>query len=163
MREDRYEAHPLAELVPPMADEEYGALVADIAAHGLHEPIVLHEGRILDGRHRYRACLEAGVPPRFRTYEGDSPAGFVLSQNLHRRHLTPGQRAALALAVKPHLEAEARRRQQEAGRYGIEGGRGHRKIVRRWQPSTSVALIVTVTAGGTGRRSTNVSARPGFE
>jgi hypothetical protein len=44
-----------------------------------------------------------------------------------RRHLTPGQRAALALAVKPHLEAEARRRQQEAGRYGIEGGRGHRK------------------------------------
>jgi DNA-binding CsgD family transcriptional regulator len=47
----------------------------------------------------------------------------------HRRrcHLTPGQRAALALAVKPHLEAEARRRQQEAGKYGIEGGRGHRK------------------------------------
>jgi hypothetical protein len=38
----------------------------------------------------------------------------------HRRHLTPGQRAALALALRPHLEAEARRRQQEGGRLTVE-------------------------------------------
>jgi hypothetical protein len=32
-------------------------------------------------------------------------------RNIHRRHLTPGQRAALALELLPPIEAEARARQ----------------------------------------------------
>jgi len=88
--------HPAAELFPAMEAAEFGELVEDVRARGLLEPIVLYGGAVLDGRHRYRACLEAGVEPRFETYEGDDPLGYVTARNLRRRHLSANQRALIA-------------------------------------------------------------------
>jgi hypothetical protein len=84
-----------------------------IREHGLQTPVVFLEGRILDGRNRWRACRLAGVEPRTRIFpaDGDPPAAcpepaerVVLSANLHRRHLTTSQRALLAakIANLPH-------------------------------------------------------------
>jgi hypothetical protein len=108
------DSHPAADVFSPMdrLSPGFGDLVADIKDNGLVEPITLHEGRILDGRGRYLACREAGVEPRFEEWEGASPIAFVLSRNLHRRHLTDDQRAALAADALPMLEAEARDRQR---------------------------------------------------
>lgn len=103
--------HPLAELVPAMTDEEYARLREDIATNGLEDAITLYEDKILDGRHRYRACLEENVEPRFATYEGVSPAQFVISHNLHRRHLSLSQLGMIATDFLPYLEIEAKNRQ----------------------------------------------------
>jgi chaperonin cofactor prefoldin len=92
--------HPLADLFPLMEGVEFDALVTDIKANGQIDPIVLHEGMILDGRNRYRACLAAGARPR--TVEGgkfgvliDDPVTWVISANIHRRHLTAEQKREL--------------------------------------------------------------------
>ena len=93
------EAHPLAEMFPLMDHESITALADDIKQNGLNQPILIHEGLILDGRNRFKACQLAGVDPVFDNYQGDDPLGYVLSLNLHRRHLTPSQRAALAAEI----------------------------------------------------------------
>jgi hypothetical protein len=96
--------HPVADIFEPLKGEEFDALVKDIKANGLNEPITVHEGQILDGRNRERACVVAGVKPHYRTYQGDDPAGFVVSANIHRRHLTGKQKRELIaklLKTKP--------------------------------------------------------------
>ncbi|MBT2748370.1 MULTISPECIES: ParB/RepB/Spo0J family partition protein [unclassified Lysobacter] len=97
------EFHPLCMALPDMADEPFKALVEDIRVNGLRHDIVLFEGAILDGRHRYRACLTCGVVPRFVTFDGDDPLAFIISENVTRRHLSESQRAMVAsrLANRP--------------------------------------------------------------
>jgi hypothetical protein len=115
------EDHPLAQLFPLMTAAELDELTQAIQRSGLRDTIVLHEGKILDGRNRYRACIAANVKPRFRQWgqyegDGDSPTRFVLDLNLERRHLTVGQKAAIAVDSMPFFEAEAKARQEAAGR-----------------------------------------------
>ena len=102
----------------------YGELVDDIREHGLLQPIVLCAGKILDGRNRYRACQHAGVEPRFVEWSGDSPTAYVLSLNLHRRHLTDDQKATVVQEARARLEAVARDRQRAAGREFGRSGAG---------------------------------------
>ena len=86
--------HPYCSAIPEMAQEDYKSLKSDISGSGLLEPIVLFQGMILDGRHRYRACLELDIEPWFKDYDGpDSPMDYVISMNLRRRHLSESQRA----------------------------------------------------------------------
>ena len=90
--------HPVANAFPLLVGNQFHALVLDIGADGLREPITLHpDGSILDGRNRYRACLQAKVEPKFVEWDGQgSEQAFVISKNLMRRHLTAGQRAMVA-------------------------------------------------------------------
>jgi len=99
-----YANHPLSDLFPIIPASELKDLIADLKERGLQSPIILYEGKILDGRHRYEACNQAGVKPKFETYKGDDPIGFVLAANLRRRHLNESQRALIAakLATMAH-------------------------------------------------------------
>ena len=105
------EFHPVAAIFPLMEGREFEDLKEDIRVNGLLESIWTFEGKILDGRNRYRACKEIGVEPKFREWGGGSALSFVVSMNLKRRHLTLGQRAQSAAEALPYYEAEARKRQ----------------------------------------------------
>lgn len=93
--------HPATELFPDMKDSEFDALKADIQTNGQQQPILVHEGMIVDGRQRLRVCQELGVEPKFSDLErNDQPVEqTVVSLNLHRRHLTESQRALIAARI----------------------------------------------------------------
>jgi ParB-like chromosome segregation protein Spo0J len=111
-RPGELDCHPVSSLFPAMTEEEYGQLKEDIREHGQHEPIRTHGGKIIDGRHRYRACRELGIEPRVEEWPGvGSLVAYVLSLNLRRRHLSASQRAMIAAGAKDLFEEEARQRQ----------------------------------------------------
>jgi len=92
--------HPAADIFPLLEGPEFEALVLDIIEHGQREPIVVHDGAILDGRNRYRACQSLGIEPVTKAWDGeDTPEAFVVSMNLHRRHLNESQRAMIAARI----------------------------------------------------------------
>lgn len=91
--------HPLSAAFPAMSAEDFAALVEDIKANGQREPIMVLDCMVLDGWHRYSACEQLGIKAQTFTFPADKdPVAFVLSHNLHRRHLTGSQRAAAVVA-----------------------------------------------------------------
>ena len=69
-----YTQHPLSAAFPAMSDEDFQALKDDIEVNGQREPVMIFEGMVLDGWHRYRACIDLGLDPQQFTFpEGDDP------------------------------------------------------------------------------------------
>lgn len=82
-----------------MTAEDLAALAKDIKENGQEEPIITFEGKILDGRNRYRACKLARVEPVTKEYNGNrDPWTYVLIK-LQRLHLTESQRAMVAAYI----------------------------------------------------------------
>lgn len=88
--------HEIANLFELVHGKDFVDLKEDIKKNGVHQPIVMYEDMILDGRNRFRACQETGVSPDFVDYQGEDPVGYVISLNLHRRHMNESQRAMAA-------------------------------------------------------------------
>lgn len=92
-----YEIHPVAALFPFIEGEAFREFVEDIRINGQREPVVLDvDGRLLDGRNRARACQALGVDVKETRYSGDDAEAWIISHNVHRRHLTESQRAMVA-------------------------------------------------------------------
>lgn len=105
------EFHEAANIFP-LDEENIGELAKDIRANGQQEDVLLLDGKIIDGRRRYKACQLVGIEPRMKKVNPADPVGFVVSLNLHRRHLTPAQRAMVAARVRKWYAEEAKKRQQ---------------------------------------------------
>jgi N6-adenosine-specific RNA methylase IME4 len=89
--------HPLANIFPLIEGAEFHELVADVKANGLRDSITVHDGLVLDGRNRQRACDAAEVDCIYEPLPFDvDPLAFVISKNLKRRHLNESQRAFVA-------------------------------------------------------------------
>lgn len=121
--------HPVASLFPMADDDVLQGLAEDIKQNGLREPIVtVHNGGradnviVVDGRNRFRACELAGVEPVFTKMRAldnasldsgaenitdESLSKWIISHNLHRRHLTASQRAMIAEGYQEQFRAAA--------------------------------------------------------
>lgn len=113
---EKLEIHPAALIMPPMGEDEFKEFKEDISGNGLLEPIILFQGKVLDGRNRYNACQELGIEIFAQNWEGGmDPVEYVVSKNIHRRQLTPGQRAMAAERALNFYAEEAKERQRDSG------------------------------------------------
>ncbi len=150
--------HPITNIFPMMAEEEFNDLVEDIKKHGLREPIWTWKNEIIDGRNRYLACTKAGVEPQFREWDGQgSLVEFVASVNLYRRHLSNSQKAMVSVNMLPFLEEEAKERERLAGRlYGEKHPKKEEEGTQKFEypldknANTSTAQAAKIT--GTNRQ-----------
>lgn len=109
-----HEYAALFEMIPP--GKPLDALREDIRQFGVREPIIVYQGKILDGRNRYMCARDLGLDFPVADFEGtDAEAlAFVLSTNLHRRHLTESQRAAVAAKLANMKHGDTARFSQAA-------------------------------------------------
>ena len=109
--------HPLSALFPHMPEIEKKELIEDILANGIQHPIVLFEGMVLDGWHRYSAAEFLGIDeddiPVIH-FDGDDPVGYVLSMNIHRRMLSPSERARVVVECRSWRSPGVTSAQEEA-------------------------------------------------
>ena len=82
---------------------------------GLQQPVELLDGKIIDGRNRYRACEQLGIEVRTVKVNTEDPAAYVISRNLHRLHLSPSQRAMASAGSIGFYEEAADKRLQASG------------------------------------------------
>jgi ParB-like chromosome segregation protein Spo0J len=127
--------HPAADVFPMMSDDELAELAEDIKENGLREPLVIAdivdangvvETMLVDGRNRSAACRVAGVVPPVKKLNGEDPTAYILSANIHRRHMTKGQRAMAVAMIYP--EAERGGRGQKAASSGRFTDIAHQRI-----------------------------------
>jgi ParB-like chromosome segregation protein Spo0J len=142
--------HPLANLFPLMNGTKFEELVADIKAHGLREQITLYQGKVLDGRNRYRACLKLKLAPQVDLFSGtggeftqfdgddDDARAFVISKNIHRRHLTTEQRRELLVKL---VAAQPQKSDRAIAK---EVGTAHTTVARARKKAVATGAVAPV-------------------
>lgn len=108
-----YEQHEFGQLIPKMLAKQFTELQESIASQGVRQPIILHDGKVLDGWNRYTAVnnlLDEGqeIPGtiKYEIFTGTDKEALelVLALNLGRRHITEEKRVKLALDIRKNLE-----------------------------------------------------------
>ncbi len=162
--------HPLSAAFGDMPADEFDALVGDIKRNGQISDIVkAADGSILDGWHRYRACIEAGITPRIEPFsfiiepaaEGVgghtmTEAEFVVAQNAHRRHLTAEQRRRIVAEL---LKADPAKSDRAIGSMAKVD---HKTVatVRRQAEAGGEIPHLTKTTGKDGKKYAKPTAAP---
>ena len=148
------EYHPIASIFPLLEGQEFEDLKANIQRNGLIKSVTVFEGKILDGRNRYRACTELGINFETRKFTGTALEAVerVWSLNRVRRHLNPSQ-AAIAEARREQMYATyapvreaAKERQREGGRTKVR-----QLIAEPGTPDDRKTDAIRASAAGTNR------------
>lgn len=117
---DGIDCHPACGAIPVMGDEDFLALVADIADRGLREQIALAaDGTLLDGRHRLAALRHLGQdwePYTFTVPADTDYDAWVYSYNVARRHMSFQERLAAATRLRATLVSQ---RTAPSGGYSV--------------------------------------------
>lgn len=110
--------HPIANIFPMMNADEFAGLKGDIEKNGVKDSIVFWKDELIDGRNRLAAMIELDIDWNAYAAELDDdidPVGYVISHNLHRRHLDVSQRAMVAGRLRDMFDGEAKERMSKGG------------------------------------------------
>ena len=109
----------LADLLPPLTDEQLSLLEEDIRKNGCYSPIVVNEElAIVDGHNRFALCEKLGVPYRMAVFHFDNTLEamrWAVNAQKGRRNLQKWELGNIALKMKAAVEARARANQSAAG------------------------------------------------
>ena len=146
-----YLFHELSSIFPLMEGEDFDALVEDIREKGQLKKGILFEEKIIDGRNRYRACSVLKIPFKTEEYsEKISPRDYIISENLHRRHLTTAQRAEIGLILLEEEEKKAKERMKiKAKASRPKGSTKFEKPIKSSKPFEDLDEVVKPKEGGT--------------
>lgn len=148
-----YKFHEYSEIFPLMVKEEYDQLRESVRERGLNHPIILFEGKILDGRNRYLACKAEKVELFYKEYEGNDALQYVFDVNFHRRHLSQSQRACCAAEFNQRfkMDKDAKHKlsviARNSGKPRNKANEGNRTI-------TKMADLFTVGTGNAAKANT---------
>jgi hypothetical protein len=141
--------HPAASIFPMLPDDKLVELAEDIEKNGQREAILLLDGQVLDGRNRICACRLKGIEPLTKMVSNiEDPVAYVLSLNLHRRHLTPSQASMCAARARELYEQQAKERQGKRN-----------DLVENLPPSSSKARDAAGKAFGVSGKSVDFAKR----
>jgi hypothetical protein len=147
--------HPLAEMFPLLEGKEFGDFVADIGEHGLLNDVDTWQGMILEGRNRARACQQLGIEPRYHERQFESQAAardYVISQNAHRRHLSPEWKDKfLAGLINENRDKSNRAIAAEAKKVGMKVDKNKIAKKRNEMIATGETAPVEKTIGKDGK------------
>ena len=109
----------MAELLPPLSEEQLGALEADLLKNGCYTSIIVNEDLVvIDGHNRKSLCDKHGLPYQMLVFAFDDlleAKQWALDTQKGRRNLDKWELGKIALKLKPELEARAKSNQSAAG------------------------------------------------
>ena len=78
----------------PRSQAAIDSIAANMKGHGfdLDFPIIVKDGEIVDGWHRYQAALQVGVEPVFKEFDGDGIDSLLYILRANGDRQTPGYR-----------------------------------------------------------------------
>ena len=128
----------LAELLPPLTEEQRAALENDLLTNGCYSPIIVNENlAIVDGHNRQALCEQHGIPYRmvvFAFRDMLEAKQWALDTQKGRRNLDKWELGKIALKLKPDVEARARANQSAAGGDKTDSGSALDNIVQSAPP-----------------------------
>ncbi len=108
----------LALAFPPLSPAQYSRLLASIIAHGLIHPIVVWRGQVIDGLHRLKACVEAGVEPRYEVLDdAEDPFEYLGDENVPLRNMDQNEKAQTAYLMSQYSAPGRPRTPEENSAY----------------------------------------------
>ena len=109
----------MAELLPPLTQEQLSALEADLLANGCYSPLVVNQDMVIvDGHNRQSICEKHNIPYRMTVFEFTDPLEakqWALDAQKGRRNLDKWELGKIAMKLKTEVEARARANQSAAG------------------------------------------------
>ena len=137
--------HPLVLLVPPRDWADFVPLANNLRQNGIHDPLRLFDGQVLDGRHRLAVAAAFRLPVRTEKAPGvEDERGarkYIMSVLSAGRNFGKMNTAARALIVLDLYLAEA---EEEVQARLVEGQRqGGEVHVRRGQTAAQRAAVAS--------------------